>query len=266
MSAAACGALAALALAASALSAVTGVAGGVILLSGLLVVVPTTAVVPLHGAVQLSACGARIASFRRHIRWDVAARFVAGLIPGSFLGLLLVAWLVTISPSVLKALIATAILLSLLAPKKRKKNGESEAPTGHEPAVDARRHGVLFVTMGAIVGALGILVGSTGPIVTQTLLSTGVVKEEHVATKSAIQGFAHFLKLPLFGLALSFDYGEYALPLALMIAAVVCGTFIGKRLLAKLSTDRFVFLARALLFLVAVQILVAEAAQALAAS
>ncbi len=264
MGAAACGALVALALAASALSAVTGVAGGVILLSGLLLVVPTTAVVPLHGAVQLSACGARIAGFRRHIRWDVAFRFIAGLIPGSLLGLALVAWLVSISPSVLKALIATAILLSLLAPGKKRKTRSKEDAAKDVP-VDARRHGVLFVTMGTVVGALGILVGSTGPIVTQTLLTTGVVKEEHVATKSAIQAIAHFLKLPLFGLALSFDYGPYALPLALMMAAVVVGTFVGKRVLAKLSTDRFVFLARALLFLIAVQILVAEAAHALAA-
>ncbi len=261
MGAAACGALVALALAAAALSAVTGVAGGVILLSGLLVVVPSTAVVPLHGAVQLSACGARIASFRKDIRWDVAWRFLAGLVPGSFLGLALVAWIASISPGMLKALIATAILLSLLAPAKKKRAANETGSTQD----DGRRksHTLLYAGMGSLVGALGILVGSTGPIVTQTLLGTGVLKEEHVATKSAIQGVSHFLKIPLFGLALSFDYGAYALPLALMMVAVVIGTVLGKRLLSKLSSDRFVFLARALLFLVALQILVGEAAHAL---
>jgi len=260
MSATVCAALALLALAASALSAVTGVAGGVILLSGLLLVVPTTAVVPLHGVVQLAAGGSRVVGFRKHIRWDVAARFIAGLIPGSLLGLALVAWIAAISPGVLKALIATAILVSLIAAPRKKKVDER----ADGAAAEARPRTLLFTSVGVLCGALGILVGSTGPIVTQTLLTAGVVKEEHVATKSAVQSVAHLLKLPLFGLALSFDYGAYALPLGLMVVAVVAGTFLGKRLLAKLSTARFVFLARALLFLIAIQILVAEAAHALA--
>ena len=37
------------------ISAITGVGGGVLLLSGLLLLVPATAVVPLHGAAQFVA-------------------------------------------------------------------------------------------------------------------------------------------------------------------------------------------------------------------
>lgn len=284
MTAGVLGAVALLALGSATLSAVTGI-GGVVLLSGLLLAVPATAVVPLHGAVQIAAGGSRVIGFRKYIRWDVALPVMVGLIPGSLLGIGAVAWLAAISPSVLKALIAITILLSLtIRPKLRPtaacppdcRGACPEAcltvGTGTGPAAGAGRlrvvpathsHRLVFVAVGALVGVLGIIVGAAGSIVTQALLTAGVVKEEHIATKSAIQATSNVIKVPLFGFALSFDYGEYALPLAIMMAAVVAGTFLGKRLLGMLSTTRFVFLARALLFLVAMQMLVAEAARAL---
>ncbi|RLB53602.1 MAG: hypothetical protein DRJ42_11460 [Deltaproteobacteria bacterium] len=266
MSAGVLAALALLALGSATLSAVTGI-GGVLLLSGLLVAVPTVAVVPLHGAVQLAAGGSRVLGFRKHIRWDVALPFMAGLLPGSLVGIGAVAWLAAISPSVLKALIAVTILLSLtVRPKTSQTRPAAQALVGggqSEAATAVTSHRLLFVSVGMLVGVLGIIVGAAGSIVTQALLTAGVVKEEHIATKSTIQATSNLIKVPLFGFALSFDYAEYALPLTVMMVAVVAGTFLGKRLLGMLSTQRFVFLARALLFLVAMQMLVAEAARAL---
>jgi uncharacterized membrane protein YfcA len=254
-----------LAFAAAAFSAVTGIGGGMILLSGLLLVLPTAAIVPVHGAVQLAAGSSRVAGFWKHIRWDVALRVSLGIIPGSLLGLGLVAWLAGISPGIWKVLIAIAILASLIPAKKRKAapDAEEAGDVAASPAI-GRKQTALFVSMGLVLGTVGIVVGSTGPLMTQTLLRAGVVKEAHVATKAAVQSFGHLLKLPLFGLALSFDYGAYTLPLIAMIAAVIAGTWLGKRLLEKLSADRFVAVSRVLLFLIAIQILVAEAAHAFA--
>ncbi|MBW2462520.1 MAG: TSUP family transporter, partial [Deltaproteobacteria bacterium] len=224
----------------------------------------TVAVVPLHGAVQLAAGGSRVFGFRKHIRWDVAVPFMAGLLPGSLVGIGAVAWLAAISPSVLKALIAVTILLSLTVRPKTRPTAYALVGGGEVEAAHAgTRHRLLFVSVGMLVGVLGIIVGAAGSIVTQALLTAGVVKEEHIATKSTIQATSNLIKVPLFGFALSFDYAEYALPLAVMMVAVVVGTFLGKRLLGMLSSQRFVFLARALLFLVAMQMLVAEAARAL---
>jgi uncharacterized membrane protein YfcA len=239
------GGLALLALGASTVSALTGVGGGVLLLSGLLLAVPATAVVPLHGAVQSVAGLARVAAFRAHVRWSIVWRFAAALLPGSLLGLGVVAWLVHLDPHVLKLLVALAILGSLFAKRLA-------------PRESARRSLGAFYALGLLCGVLGVIVGSTGPLVTQALLMHGVTKEPHVATKSVVQALGHALKIPLFGLALGFDFGPWALPLAGMGVAVLAGTLLGKRLLARMSPGRFVVVARVLLAAVAVQILAVE--------
>ena len=46
------------------MSAITGVGGGVILLSGLILCVPVAAVVPIHGVVRFSAGASRIVAYR----------------------------------------------------------------------------------------------------------------------------------------------------------------------------------------------------------
>jgi len=237
-------ALALAALAASMLSAVTGVAGGVLLLSGLLLVVPAAAVVPLHGTVQTAACVTRVATFRAHVRWDIVRRFVIGVVPGSLLGALVVGLLVQIDGSLIKLAIAAAILVSLFA-KNLKLAPETKSLQ-------------VFYWVGLGVGFFGILAGSTGPIVTQALLVFDVKKEAHVATKSVVQMVGHGLKLPLFGLAVGFDFGAWLVPLAAMCAAVVVGTLLGKRLLGKLSPERFVTVARVLLALVVLHVVVTE--------
>ncbi|GAB5547163.1 MAG: TSUP family transporter [Sandaracinaceae bacterium] len=229
------------ALLAAALSAMTGVGGGVLLLSGLLLVVPATAVVPLHGAVQTAAGLTRIAAFWRHVRWEIVGRFVLLLLPGSLVGILIVGWLASVSPTLLEVLLAVAILASLFA--KRVPSPKS--------ATSLRA----FYLFGFCTGLLGVVVGSTGPLVSQALLLYDVKKEAHVATKAVVQTVGHALKIPLFGLALSFEFGPWAVPLALMIAGVFVGTWVGKHLLSKISERGFATATRALMILVALQIL-----------
>ena len=238
------GLLAALGFVAATVSAITGVGGGVLLLSGLLLLVPATAVVPLHGAVQFVAGSSRVALFADHIRWDLARPFLATLLPGSLLGAGLAFWIAGIEPSVLKLMIATAILLSLIP----------RADAAGRPAWQERSGSIMAAT-GFACGLLGMLVGSTGPIVSQTLLMLGVTGEEHVGTKSAVQAVAHVLKVPIFGLALAFDYGAYLIPLAAMSVAALAGTWLGKRALSYLSQRRFVGIARGLLAVVALKII-----------
>lgn len=239
------GGLAVLALAASALSAVTGVGGGVLLLSGLLLLAPAASVVPLHGAVQTVACLARVGAFRSHVRWDIVRRFVVGTVIGSLLGAVVVQQLLSVDGRLLKLLIAGAILLSLLAKRWRIQSSARSLRA--------------FYGVGLAVGFFGILAGSTGPIVTQALLVFDVRKEAHIATKSVVQAIGHGLKIPLFGLAIGFDFGPWLAPLAAMMVAVVAGTYLGRHLLGKLSSERFVTLARTLLALVVVYIAASEA-------
>jgi uncharacterized membrane protein YfcA len=201
--------------------------------------------------VQLVAGASRVVGFWSDVRRDIVWRFVAGLVPGSLLGAYLFTVLLDVAPGLLEVFIALAILVSLFAEPKK--------------AIDETTVSLWqFYGYGFVCGALGIVVGSTGPLVSQGLLRAGVVKGQHVATKSLVQAIGNLIKLPIFGLALSFDYGEYLVPLALMCVAAVIGTYAGKRLLDRMAPERFVWVAKALLVVVALKILVTETVHALA--
>ena len=232
-------ALAAVAVISAAISAITGVAGGIVLLSALLFAIDPRAVVPVHGAVQLVANSTRLAVFWRHVHWGVVARFGLMVTPGALVGASLVAML---SARALQVAIAVAILVSLVAPRSK-----TEAPP-------SRRR--WFYPLGFVCGGLGMIVGSTGPVVTQALLWSGVLKEAHIATKAACQALANVIKLALYGATLGFAVGEHAPLIVLLSAGVVAGTFVGKKVLGKVSDQTFVVATRALLALIAIKSLV----------
>ncbi len=240
--------LALVAMVAAAISAATGVAGGLVLLAALAVLMPAAAVVPLHGAVQLMAGTTRAWMFRRHVDRRFVRDFAIGLVPGSALGAGLVWWVRGFDPAWLRIVLGIAILLSLIPRRPR----PDAASTGGRASP---LHVPLF---GLLCGALGMLVGSTGPLVSRGLLAHGLLKERHVGTKAWAQSLAHLLKIPLFGLALDFDFGDYGILIVVLGAAVILGTFAGRRLLAGVSDERFGRITRVLLAVLAVHLLVRE--------
>ena len=224
----------------SIVSAITGVAGGVIVLTALLATVDPRAVVPIHSVVQLIANGSRLVTYVHHIQWRIVGRFAVTVLPGSLIG----AWLISlIEPGMLQTIIAIAILASLLMPDKYQKK-KQVAPARW-----------LFYGLGFINGILGMLIGSTGPLVTIALLYSGVVKERHIATKAACQAFSNIIKIPLFGFAIGFDYMQHASTIILLGAAVILGTLVGKHLLTMISRSAFTSLTRILLALIAFKML-----------
>lgn len=239
--------LAGVATVAAAISAATGVAGGVILLAALVMLMPATAVVPLHGAVQLMSGLTRAWVFRRHVDRRFVRRFALGLVPGSALGAALVWWLREFDPAWLRLLLGMAILASLVPWR---------APTAAPR--DATRPGVIG-GFGLACGTLSMVVGSVGPLISRGLLAHGLVKEDHVGTKAWLQVMGHALKIALFGLALDFDFGRYAALIALLGVAVIGGTILGRRMLAHVSAERFGWITRVLLGLLAIQLIVQEA-------
>jgi len=79
--------LALVTVATSTVSGVIGLAGGMLLLSALLLVFDPVVAIPLHGAVQLVSNGSRAWFQRPHVRWDAVVRFVWPLLPAGALGL-----------------------------------------------------------------------------------------------------------------------------------------------------------------------------------
>ena len=115
-----------------------------------------------------------------------------------------------------------------------------------------------LVILGAVAGLLGMLIGATGPLVSQVFLRLGLFKEVHVATKSVCQGLSHLVKTALFGAALGFTYEPWFPLICFCAIGVAAGTLLGKRLLGHLDVTRFVLITRLLLVGIAIKMLLLD--------
>ena len=79
--------LCAVALMTAVLSAVVGMAGGITLLSVMLLFFDPLVAIPVHGVVQLVSNGSRTYIQREHVEWWIFHRYAAPLIPMGFVGI-----------------------------------------------------------------------------------------------------------------------------------------------------------------------------------
>jgi uncharacterized membrane protein YfcA len=236
-------------LATSILSAIVGMAGGIVLLSIMLLFFDPLVAIPIHGAVQLVSNASRACIQRHHVEWGIVARYAAFLLPTGFIGL---AVLRSLSPEVARALIGAFVLLATWAPRWLLLGT-------HPERIDRNRR---FLVLGAVIGAVNVAIGATGPLLAPFFLNLGLTRQAIVGTKAACQVLGHVVKLLVFGLA-GFAYAEYAGPLVLLAAAVVVGTWIGSRILGRVSEVAFTRLLRGVLTIVALRLLIGEGLAAL---
>ena len=218
------------------ISGVLGMGGGIALLAVFTFLLPAAQVVPLHGVVQLASNFTRTLAFIKHARKEIVfiftpAAVVGGLIAASIYTGDKLTWL--------KLAIGTLILLFLFVRRFKK-------PVESFPLA-------IYPLVGLVAGVASIFVGATGPLLAPFFLRNDLKKEEIVATKAACQIVIHLMKLPIF-FSLGFDYAPHIPLLVALIAAVVIGTFLGKRLLEKVSQARFVQMFELLLLLIALQL------------
>ena len=95
------------------LSAIVGMAGGIVLLSTMLLFFEPLVAIPLHGVVQLVSNGSRTWIQRSHVDWSIVWRYALPLLPTGVIGL----WILqALSPTVARALIGEPRLLVLDEP------------------------------------------------------------------------------------------------------------------------------------------------------
>ena len=235
--------LAVAALATSALSAVLGMGGGALLLALMLTALPWAEVIPLHAVVQLASNGTRVLAYLPQVNWPVVTRFAAGLLPGGLLGALLIGELAR-SPGAdpwLKLLVGAWILVMLVIPEPARspRNANDGEPRDGDAADDASDnplqvgHWWDWPALGFVAGSCALAVGAVGPLIAPLFLRRPMTRQQVVATKAVCQSLLHLVKLPVFIALWNFDYGRSALLLAVLVACVVPGTLIGRRLLAR---------------------------------
>lgn len=218
------GALVGTSLITSIISGILGMAGGITLLGVMAALLPAPVVVPLHGVIQLGSNGTRALAFLRHVRWFVVAWFAPALVVGTAASTWLYAggelpWL--------KPVIGLYLLFFVVW---RRKAPAIKAPPSWS-----------YGALGLLAGFVALYVGATGPLLAPFFLRDDFEKEEIIGTKAACQILVHLAKLPAF-FALGFAYEDHLPLLGVLLATVVVGTLVGKRILQQMKTDTFVML------------------------
>jgi uncharacterized membrane protein YfcA len=227
------------------LSAVVGMAGGITLLSVMLLFLEPLAALPLHGAIQLVSNGSRACIQRRHLHWDILARYAVLLVPFGFVGLFIAR---ALPAGVTRVLIGLFVLVATWAP------GRLMLGTHPERANPGRR----FLLLGGAMGLLNMTVGATGPLIAPFFLNLGLGRQALVGTKAACQALGHAVKIGIFGVA-GFAFGDHLEVLVLLSLLVVCGTWAGSRMLERVSERVFAHLYRGVLSLIALRLVLADA-------
>jgi uncharacterized protein len=203
----------------SAVTAAIGVGGGLLMIMAMAQVMPAAALIPVHGMVQLGSNAGRTVLTWRHVDRALLAAFL----PGVVLGALVAAWLlVRLPPGVLELCIAGFVFYSCWGP------GLPKRALG--------RAGTLLA--GALTTLLSSLVGASGPMVAAFIKQGAEGRLGKVATFSACMSAQHLTKAFVFWVA-GFVFRDWLALMLAMVAAGFLGTWLGLRLLHRLSEQRF---------------------------
>lgn len=227
-------ALIALSFVTSLITATFSLGGGSLLIAAMTLVLPPVVVVPVHGCVQLGSNAGRAVVLRRYIQWRFILWVTLGAIVGSAIGgrfanLLAEKWFA--------AGIGLFVLVTTWLP---------------QPKIVAESRLVQFIG-GAVVSALGMVVGAAGPLVAAFV--RGIAdRRQLVATHATLNALQHFFKVAVF-VAMGFAFRQYLLLILLMVTAGFAGTQAGSRLLTRVPEHLFRSVFRVLLSLVALELI-----------
>ncbi len=219
----------------SMITAALGAGGGVMLLAIMALSMPTAAIIPVHGMVQLGSNANRALMTWRHINLRVIAWFLPGVLMGAWLASRL---LVNLPLASIQLSIALFILLLCWGPAI--------------PKVATGRVGTLLAS--TITSFLSLFVGATGPLVAAFIKQQQDSKRlQTVATFAAAMALQHAPKALAFGAA-GFVFHTWLPLIIAMIAAGALGTWAGLQLLQRLSDQHFSRLFNVILTLLAIRL------------
>lgn len=194
------------------ITAAFGIGGGGLLLAIMATLVPPSALIPVHGVVQLGSNAGRMALFLRHVHWPALPGFALGSILGSIVGGLIV---VELSAAVVQIGVGAFVIFTVLV--------HAPAWFGRTPAI-----------AGAISSFLTMFFGATGLFVASFTKALSLPRLEHVATHATLMTLQHGLKVGVFAL-LGFAFAEWGAVVVAMILAGGVGTVLGRSMLIRIE-------------------------------
>ena len=220
-------------------SGIFGVAGGLILMGGLVYLLPVAQAMMVHGAAQFVSNAARTVLWRRYLVWPLIARFTvtSALYLGAF-------WFVRFVPS------KTAVLFLL---------GLSTVALFFVPdwlAPKITQPGVAYLC-GVLGTALILVAGVSGPFLDQFFVRTDLDRRATIATKAAMQSVSHVVKVAYFGSFAESALDEQWLMLLMAVPAVsIAGAAAASRVLERMSDKQFYWWTRRIVLVLGVYYLV----------
>lgn len=201
----------------SLLSGLTGMAGGAVILGGLMIFFPTAESLAMHGVVQSVSNGTRIIFWWKSIHWDVVWRYSLLLLPGALIGGLLFNYL---NLHLVEAALGALILTVVWVPMPKRFDGKFT------------KNG--FIWLGLLSGFFSMLAGVVGPLLNPFFDKLQIKREQMVSTKSACQLILHLARIGSYAGVVGLDLEKYGVEMVLMIAAAIFGIYlsrpVGKRI------------------------------------
>ena len=196
-----------------------GLGGGVLLLSLMAFVLPSLAIVPIHGVIQLVANFTRASMMWRHINFTWMLPFAIGTMIGAAIGGQIV---FAMPKHFIQGTIGVFILYSLWGPAMKAFNSSWFAS----------------LSIGGFASVATMFVGGTGPMIAPFIKATTNERRMTVATQAAFMSCQHSIKILAFGV-LGFAFSSYTLLIAIMILFTILGTWSGKTILAWMPDQVF---------------------------
>ncbi|WP_017931619.1 TSUP family transporter [Robiginitomaculum antarcticum] len=206
-------------------SGVFGMAGGMIFMGIIAVYLGVAEAMVVHGLVQSLSNVSRAAMLKRHIRWDIMMFIALGALPA----IAIMAMIAFIPGKALLYLMLGLLPFLLWLPKDRL-------------AFDAAKP-VHAMACGFLVMMLNLTAGVAGPALDFFFIKTTMNRNQIVATKAVTMFGSHIVKIFYFGIPLVKASGLGGLPpwwmFALAVPLTLLGTYLGTRVLQRLSDLHF---------------------------
>lgn len=201
------------------MAAAFGIGGGVSLLAIMAAIVPVSALIPVHGLVQLGSNAGRTWRTRGFLQSNLLIPFLIGAILGAVLGGLIV---VELPEKLLKIALGVFILFVIWVKL---------------PKTLSASKSVLSIG-GFVTSVLTMFLGATGPFVVAMMANALDERKAVVANSAAMMTMQHGLKVIVFGL-LGFAFGDWLALIIAMIATGYLGTITGVWMLGQINEELF---------------------------
>ena len=206
---------------AAAISGAAGFGGALLLLPLLAASVGAEQAVPLLTVAQLVGNLSRVAFGFKQIRWKPVLIFIAAAVPAAALGAFS---FVNLEKTLANRIIGGAIIIFVLL----RITGVLKFKPGT----------ALLLIGGAVVGYLSGLVGSAGPIGAAVFSTLGLPPVAYIASEATTALAMHIVKTAIYQNFITLDRNFWVLA-SLMGLAMILGTWAAKRVIEKLSPERF---------------------------